>query len=480
MNNFFTQHSKVFSSLIAGVLVLSFVLAPVAINKYGESHLKTVEATVVEDVLNQPSNWGTWLAGLATKAYTALTSSLMNNLYVKEYIQDGTAWALTNLVLEEMIKSTTRWVASGFQGSPVFVTDLQGFVMNLGDKIAGDFIYGSSLAALCSPFKLNIQFALDLQYSRTRSYKAQCTLTSVVNNVSNFMEGDFLSGGWNEWFRMTQIPGNNQYGALMEAQAGMSATIRNARNEEVKLLDFGKGLMSLKDANGKIITPGTSIESSLNEAINTPGKRLTVADEINELLGTLFSQLVKTVLSSGSGGLAGLGNGGSNEAYWNNMSAQSAQQGLSSGGGVFATALNTVNENLNLQNAIISNISAMSIWTSSCNTGGLSPTLSSYLANAEAAKTSDTDIINTINTFQSDYNALGNGNTALIAKYGGSSVNEAQLILINQYNAYTNSGVIPTMDTNISLQTTAVPAINNEIQALKQYYEQACSSVGTG
>lgn len=474
MSSFLSKQKKVFSTVIAGVLVLSFVFAPIAQNQNGEYHIQKAEAIPVYDAANYVANYGDWVTNMASKAYNAVTSTMTNSLYVKEYVLDGILWALVNLMLEQMVKSVTQWVASGFNGSPVFVQDLQGFVMGLADRVAGDFIAGSSLSALCSPFKLNIQIALKMQHTKTSTYKAKCSLTSVVNNVSNFMEGDFRSGGWNEWFRMTQVPANNQYGAMMEASMAMDATIKNAKGREIKLLDFGKGLMSLTDANGKIITPGTSIESTLNESLNTPGKRLTVADEIDELLGTLLSQLVSTALSSASGGLAGLGSGGSNSTYWSSVNTQNNQQGLTNGTDLFSTARNAVTENLNLQNTIISSITAMSTWTSSCRTGGLSASLASYLVSAQNAQTSDTNILNTINTYQSDYAALGGGDTTLITKYGGTSVVGAQSVLISQYNAYVNSGIIPTIDTNITLQTTAIPAINSEIQNLQQSYERAC------
>ncbi len=252
------------------------------------------------------------------------------------------------------------------------------------------------------------------------------------------------------------------------------ATIRNARGEEVKLLDFGKGLMSLKDANGKVITPGTAIESTLNESLNTPGKRLTVADEIDELLGVLLSQLVTTALSSASGGLAGLGSGGSNSSYWSSVSAQSTQQGSTNGGGLFDSSITRVNENINLQNTIISAVTAMSNWKSTCGTGGLTSSLSSYLTSAQNAVTSDTSVLNVINIYQSDYAALGTGDTTLISKYGGTTIVEAQLTLMDQYNAYVNSGAIPSIETNITLQVTIIPAINTEIQKLQEFYQQSC------
>jgi hypothetical protein len=171
-----------------------------------------------------------------------------------------------------------------------------------------------------------------------------------------------------------------------------------------------------------------------------------------------------------------MGSSGSNATYWSGVSAQSTAQGSTNASGLFTDALNRTNANLGFQNTIISSITTMSTWKSSCGTGGLSATLSSYLASAQSAKASDTTVLNTINTFQADYAALGSGDTTLISKYGGASVLEAQLALINKYNAYVASGIIPTIDTNITLETTTVPAVSKEISTLQQFYESTCQT----
>lgn len=494
MKNTFLK--KVSSSIIAGLLVLSFVCIPIS----QTLEVKKAEALIVFDpvafktqVLEYAAEYGTLLETAVVAASSISMTAAIDSIAVKEYVLDGIVWFLINLILEEMIKSVTQWVASGFQGSPAFVTDLQGFLLDIADKVAGDFIYGSSLSFLCSPFKLNIQLALDMQYEKSRKYKAKCTLSGVVGNVSNFMEGNFKDGGWSEWFKMTQTPGNNQYGAMMEAQAGLSVSIRNAKGTEIKLLDFGKGLLSLKDDDGNIITPGTAIEATLNESLSIPAERLTIADEIDELIGTLFSQLVKTVLSSATGGLSGLSSTGRNSSYWKNVETEMSTQGSTGGAStLFSTNLKVLPEYIGYQNSIVSSItSAKTFVENSCYTekvegkikklGTLNASLASQLSAASSAITSANAKLNIIKQYESDYTSLSTSPTttrmAIMTKYGATNVPTAQSNLIAQYRAYTSSGGLPTVATNANLKTAGVPNVATEVQTFKDDVTAYCASL---
>lgn len=494
MKNTFLK--RICSSLIAGLLVLSFVSVPVS----QTFEIQKAEAMPVFDAANLAAKvkglvaeYGSWVQTAIVAASSMSMTAAIDSIAVKEYALDGIVWFLINLILEEMIKSVTRWVASGFKGSPAFITDLQGFLLDIADKVAGDFIYGSSLSFLCSPFKLNIQLALDMQYEKSRKYKAKCTLSGVVGNVSNFMEGNFKDGGWNQWFKMTQIPGNNQYGALMEAQVGLSATIRNSKGEEVKLLDFGKGFLSLKDDDGNIITPGTAIEATLNESLSIPAERLTIADEIDELVGTLFSQLVKTVLSSATGGLSGLSSTGKNSSYWKNVETEMSTQGSTGGAStLFSTNLQVLPEYIGYQNSIVSSISSAKTFVeNSCYTekvdgkivklGTLNASLASQLSAASSAVASANAQLSTVKQYESDYTSLSTSPTttrmAIMTKYGATNVPTAQSNLITQYRAYTSSGGLPTVSTNANLKTAGVPNVATEVQTFKDDVTAYCASL---
>jgi hypothetical protein len=77
----------------------------------------------------------------------------------KESVGDGIAWRLINMVIQQMIRDTTAWVSSGFQGKPAFVQNLGKYLGNIADEFAGDYICDrDELIFLCSPFQLNIKF----------------------------------------------------------------------------------------------------------------------------------------------------------------------------------------------------------------------------------------------------------------------------------------------------------------------------------
>lgn len=257
----------------------------------------------------------------AGNAINSVTAWATSQLGLKEFVLDGFAWYAINIILEEMIRSITAWVNAGFpDGGPAFIQDLGGFLLNIADGIAGDFILNNTnLGFMCSPFQLDIQFALTGQYLANRDgglgYQPQCRISSILQNIKNFtvnVNGEvdleaaydsttFAAGGWAWWMGATEAQENNVFGAYAKAQAALNAALRNAKGEEIKLLDFGQGFLSRKecDSDGKncqIITPGQVIESQLNEALAGGQRRLTVADEINELIGALLSQLVKHVL----------------------------------------------------------------------------------------------------------------------------------------------------------------------------------------
>ncbi len=474
-----------FLSLLSGVLALSFIVAPISVSLNRNIHVQEAEALTVYDPTNWVANYGSWVADAKTAISTGIQTGIMYSLQIKEYTLDAIAWALVNLLVKEMIKSTTRWVASGFQGSPAFITDLKGFLLDIGDKVAGNFIYGAGLQFLCSPFKLDIQIALELQYNKSRDYQAKCRLSSVINNIENFLAGDFMSGGWEGWYDMTLTPGNNRFGAYMEAQAGLGVALTNEKGEQLELLKWGNGFLSQKDANGKIITPGNVIETQLNNALDMPGRRLAVADEINELIGTLFSQLLSSMLSSGKG-IAGLNDASNGPSYFDQIDAQASQQGLIGGWNVFENDLTTVNTYIGHQNRLISLITTardyMAINHPGCNSpaGALTPSLQNKLNAAQASLANANATIATINTYKADYDALGSPATPeavknnLIARYTASSASEAQANLLSAYTTFAFASV-PSINQNVTLETTTIRNTQTEVTQFTQAVNWACS-----
>ena len=261
----------------------------------------------------------------------------------------GVAWQLAHMVLHSLTSDVVKWINTGFQGSPAFLTNPQAYFLDLGDQATGAFIADSGpLRNLCTPFSADIKLALALEQSQSNSYTARytCTLSTVINNVQNvgnnitvngqniksFTDGNFSQGGWSSFVTMTSAPQNNPFGAYLQAssdihgiigtrQSGLSADLSNgggfmswpdctdvtAQVNNGKLTSDGNSsLTSGVDSKGKLTykrctiqTPGSVINASLNKQLGATTDELNMTNDINQVVSALFSQLMKQVLTGG-------------------------------------------------------------------------------------------------------------------------------------------------------------------------------------
>lgn len=217
----------------------------------------------------------------------------------KQTCLDQIATMIAKKILRSLTDSIVNWAASGFDGNPVFISDVGGFFRDIGDEIAGDFIENSDLNFLCSPFRLDIQLGLSRQRAGQRSY-FRCTLSDVVKNIENFtigVNGNFNeNGGWSGWYSMTQYPQNNPYGAQFLAEQELKARLSARIGQLETELSWGNGFFSYKDAKGNIITPGATIEKAISDAVGTDLKQLEMAQEFDEIINAITGALLKKAL----------------------------------------------------------------------------------------------------------------------------------------------------------------------------------------
>ncbi len=318
MKDFFTKRcAKFILSLFIVLSLIGGAYAPT--HKTPTANAQWIVADLIADIETAVTAIGAWYTG----AQAAISAWANEYLKMKEGWLDGVAWYAVNLILQQLTQETINWINSGFQGSPAFVTNLGGFMQGIGDEVAGNFLEGTALNFLCSPLQLDIKLALNLQYKSGRDFgkgSAQaCTLSKVTSNVESFMNGNFLAGGWDGWFQMTTNAQNNPYGAMLLGQWELSERLSNARGQEYKRLDFGNGFLSRQEcftitegpAAGvqecQTVTPGSTIKDTLDRTLGIPVDRIMVADEINEIIAALFTQLAKMAMKE-AGGLVGLTN----------------------------------------------------------------------------------------------------------------------------------------------------------------------------
>jgi len=233
---------------------------------------------------------------------------------------DKFAWKAANLAIWYVTRSTVNWINSGFEGGPAYVTDFGGFLKDIADDEIGSFIEGSALAFLCDP--LDIKFSLMLKYAVPFEKEVECTLSDVIDNIDDFINGDFGRGGWDGWMELTTKPKNNRYGAYLSSAAELEARIQFSQFEESKVIEFGSGFFSHKKCEElppgfvgpprcEIVTPGSVIEKRLNSALSSGQRRLEVADEIDEILSAALGQILKDIFGGLQDGLRGFSEGSS-------------------------------------------------------------------------------------------------------------------------------------------------------------------------
>jgi len=325
MSSFCTSFKN---KIVTLVLILTF-LVPVYT-------IKPEEADASGPLTGGATEW-TQLAnnsilGVSATANTA-TAANMTSILFKETVLDGIAWAIAKETVSSMTRSLINWVNSGFQGDPMFVTDLRQHLTTVLDNMAGDYIANVVGDFVCSPFALDVQVALTLNYANARNNvpntpdAALCSLTDITENIEGFLSGTI--NNMDDLITVINNPQNTPLGAYFEAEARLNVALQNAAGQEIKLLEFGDGFLSqqqcYEDGRCEVVTPGQVISEALTFQLQTGTQSLIEADEINELIGALMNQLVLAV-TRGAGGLLGLSTpaSGSSSSYLDNMVAESS------------------------------------------------------------------------------------------------------------------------------------------------------------
>jgi len=256
--------------------------------------------------------------GTLNAQFSVSNALASNNAYVNNFLDCLTrVWA--KVILQQITTSVVNWINSGFNGQPSFVQNFNQFFNRVADQAAGEFIRGSALSFLCSPFQAQIRLAIAKSYAQ-RNNAASCTFTSIVGNLTQFTSGNFSAGGWKGLISLNTMPTNNPYGAFMYGQIGLAGAQATAvGNKRIDLVS-GRGFLSFEKeencrvVNGarvcdkKIATPGSVIAESLNATNKSSLDSLNLAKHFDEIISALITQLMTKMLQGGLSGLSGTNN----------------------------------------------------------------------------------------------------------------------------------------------------------------------------
>ncbi len=269
--------------------------------------------------------------------------------WVKKLI-DGVAMVIAQKMIDNIVQSTVKWANTGFNGNPAYVTDPKQYFTNVADGAFGEFIEGSDLKFMCSPFKDVVRVSLRNQYYRPTGNNLgegqfSCSLTGIVDNIEGFYD-NFSEGGWDGWYSMTQVSSNNPYGAYLDSKIELDHRIATALNISRQEYTVNQGFASLKDClaynpsqaaiddyelgtykkgspgqaiadgkvsydptkpalacikDGPIKTAGTTIKAQLDNVLPSGINKLITAQHIEQLVSAFASGLLERFVFSDKG-----------------------------------------------------------------------------------------------------------------------------------------------------------------------------------
>lgn len=239
---------------------------------------------------------------------------------------NGVAYCIVNGLITYIADSTIAWANSGFQGNPAFLENPEAFFTTLADRQASEFIstlaYDTTGINVCEPFRVEVAIALAESYGTQQggnTSRFSCSMDQVSQNFMDFANGGGgygygeggpnIDGYWSNWNQLRQDQ-NNPWGAYIEAGEYLRAQISTQENTAKFELGLNAGYLNFKKCEDpadakrgsgdscRTYTPGSLIQSSLEDTLKIPKERLVAAQKIDQVITALANALIKKALNT--------------------------------------------------------------------------------------------------------------------------------------------------------------------------------------
>jgi len=174
----------------------------------------------------------------------------------KESCKDAIAFLVAKRALAVMTNSLINQINRGRNGEPQYTVNLRKELEGLGNDVFSEFIYGSELDSICSPFRGGVSGAIKLTYSygTSREGTAACRLFGPLANVNvdiqdtikGFFGGNLSNYGWEGWLQVTSNPSNNPFGSYLKSVSDIDAEASIRVGAYSKEIDIGNGFLGVE------------------------------------------------------------------------------------------------------------------------------------------------------------------------------------------------------------------------------------------
>ncbi len=419
-------------------------------------------------------------SGAHVPVWDYATSYNTNILIYKECILDG----VVNTFKEAAIARTTRTgintINTGINGSPMFVENINThFTERILNPRATQIYSGKETDNISAPFKQEIRAALQKSYEQRKNKPYESYTCPIESSkVQACLDGDFKGcGGLQGFYNFTSNPSCNPLFAYNAAQQYFDNELRAAAEQERMKLDWGRGFRSVEKAQtitladgstvtvNKIVTPGYLIAQYASQLLGTGLRQLENADEIDEIIGLLMSNIGTQMLAN-INGLSGLSQSiAGTDSYLDSIVGESLGRGKEQ---LVTLTLNSLNAALQNEATILTSLEtvANTILTAKNSIRNTDlQCLDKVIAEAEHATKNELCIssmgtttgcgvtvsriydYNTVETYESSrqrvsISGYARGSNAISTEYsgGGRTIGRTNTTVSGTYNKYTSAG----------------------------------------
>ena len=243
-----------------------------------------------------------------------------NILIYKECILDAVQNAFSHGATSALLKNGLNTVNTGFNGNPQFVThEPTHYRENVLNPRAQPIYAGAETDNLCAPFKQEIRTSLQKNYEQKINRPNEVFSCSVeASRMEACLRNDLAGcGGLAGYLQFVSDTNNNSLFAYYRAQSYMDSALRAEVQLEKSRIDRARGFLdkteeqtiTLADGStvtvNRVVTPGFLIAQYASDLLGSGLRQMENADEIDEIIGLLMSN-VGTQMVSSPRGLAGM------------------------------------------------------------------------------------------------------------------------------------------------------------------------------
>ncbi|HSE57011.1 MAG TPA: hypothetical protein VLB02_02925 [Candidatus Paceibacterota bacterium] len=259
----------------------------------------------------------------------------------KEKCLDKIAYGVSRSALATQVAKTLNWVNKGAGGNPLYILNQNSYFKSIGEKQMKKYLEQTPLRD--GVFGETIRNTIISQATgkplpgggnSAGSSLFSNFFSTTKNKALDDFNKDFRNGGWDMWQRT--VDGDlNPIVAYINETGVIGKNIQETIDTVKAELQQGSGFMpqrkcaqyeekpSMTDPNStnydpsykpeclqwKTITPGAIVADQAKDALGSPMRQLELADELNEVLGSLFGKIMNKLLTKGVDGLGSFASG---------------------------------------------------------------------------------------------------------------------------------------------------------------------------